>query len=210
MMKQQCQYESNFPIITFNHRPLPKDCRPLVEVSGQAVVGRGWRFSPADVQQLPAELETGTLWPLVCAAARRGPGGVPQGKAGDGDGWDALAALDWFQRVKELDLRPFLVVYNQSQRGLAVVERLKMANLGPESIVLDGLSLPGICSPHATPKLPLSTQNTQIQKYTPPERPAHVRRCAHFSITPRLDRHGGRLLTRRQPLRGHSTLALAS
>ncbi|ELR20372.1 ADPribosylation factor subfamily protein [Acanthamoeba castellanii str. Neff] len=141
-MKQQCQYESNFPIITFNHRPLSKDCRPLVEVSGQAVVGRGWRFSPADVQQLPAELETGTLWPLVCAAARRGPGGVPQGKAGDGDGWDALAALDWFQRVKELDLRPFLAVYNQSQRGLAVVERLKMANLGPESIVLDGLSLP--------------------------------------------------------------------
>lgn len=116
-------------------------------------MGSGWCFSPADIQRLPAELETGTLWPLVCAAARRGPGGAPQGKAGDdGHGWDALEALDWFQRVTELDLRPFLgVYYSPSERALAVVERLKMANLGPESIVLDGLSLPGICSPPRHP-----------------------------------------------------------
>ncbi len=152
---KQCRYESNFPV-AFNLRPLPKDCGPLVEVSGQAVVGSGWCFSPADIQRLPAELETGTLWPLVCAAARRGPGGAPQGKAGDdGHGWDALEALDWFQRVTELDLWPFLgVYYSPSERALAVVERLKMANLGPESIVLDGLSLPGI-SAHPTPP-PLS------------------------------------------------------
>jgi hypothetical protein len=192
----QCRYESNFPI-AFNHRPSPRDCCPLVEVSGHAVVDSGWCFSPADIQRLPAELETGTLWPLVCAAARRGPGGAPQGKAGDdGHGWDALEALDWFQRVKELDLRPFLGVYNHSERALAVVERLKIANLGPESIVLDGLSLPGICSPHATPTklLPLSTQqpncnsthnNSPHNIHTLNHRSwllTHVRRCAHFSV----------------------------
>jgi hypothetical protein len=99
------------------------------------VVARDHLYSPADVQRLPADVET-ALWPLVCNAVRA---------AAIDQEWDALlAALGWFQRQPVLDLRPFLAAGSlpRQERGLAVVERLKLANLGPVRVILDELNMP--------------------------------------------------------------------
>jgi hypothetical protein len=139
-------YRSNFRVL---YEPPRVDCQPLVQQCAQAVVARGHLYSPADVQRLPAEVETSVLWPLVCSS--NASAAAAAGFSAAGKEWDHLDALGWFQRQPELDLRHFLSRFlgagrpECQERGLAVVERLKVANLGPVRVILDSLNMPCTC-----------------------------------------------------------------